>query len=59
MKFIPNDVYSKYGSESPKDKSWVLVTGATDGIGLAFCKCLAKDHGFNIIMVGRLGNKLV
>jgi len=32
--------------------SWALVTGGTEGIGLAFVKSLAK-RGFNIAFVGR------
>lgn len=41
-----------YGKES-----WCLVTGATDGIGKAFCFELAKE-GFNIILVSRTLTKL-
>ena len=41
------DLTSKYGKNS-----WALVTGASKGIGLAYCYELAK-HGFNIIMVAR------
>lgn len=33
------------------------MTGATDGIGLEFCKQLARD-GFNIILVSRTESKL-
>lgn len=43
------DIYGK--------KSWSLVTGATDGIGKAFCFELAKE-GFNIILVSRTLSKL-
>lgn len=39
------------------NKSWCLVTGATDGIGKAFCFELAKE-GFNIILVSRTLAKL-
>jgi len=42
----------RYGS-----KSWVLVTGATDGIGKGFCIEFAK-LGFNIILVSRALEKL-
>lgn len=35
----------------------VLVTGATSGIGLAFCKAYAKK-GFTIILVARTSAKL-
>ena len=56
MKIVPNNLYLKYGSKL--QKSWVLVTGASDGIGLAMCKVLAKDHGFNILMLSRNEGKL-
>jgi 17beta-estradiol 17-dehydrogenase / very-long-chain 3-oxoacyl-CoA reductase len=39
------------------DRSWALVTGATDGIGKAFCEELALI-GFNIILVSRNPEKL-
>ena len=39
----------RYGE---KDKTYALVTGASDGIGLAMCENLAKQ-GFNIIMMSR------
>ena len=32
--------------------SWVLVTGASDGIGKAYCLEFARQ-GFNIVIVGR------
>ena len=34
-----------------------MVTGSTDGIGLAMAKVLAKD-GFNILLVSRNKDKL-
>jgi 17beta-estradiol 17-dehydrogenase / very-long-chain 3-oxoacyl-CoA reductase len=37
--------------------SWVLVTGATEGIGKGFCEEFAKE-GFNIILVSRNIEKL-
>jgi len=51
MKFIPNNLHERYGRKT--ERSWALVTGASDGIGLAMCKVLAAEHGFNIIMVAR------
>jgi len=55
-KFVPNSLHARYGKKS--EKSWALVTGASDGIGLAMCKVLAAEHGFNIIMVARSEEKL-
>ena len=37
--------------------SWVLVTGAGDGIGAEFAKQLASQ-GFNIVLVSRTESKL-
>ena len=37
--------------------SWVLVTGGSDGIGLAICHEMAA-HGFNICMVARNAEKM-
>lgn len=34
------------------DKTWVIVTGGSDGIGLGFCEEFA-DLGFNICMIAR------
>ena len=47
------DHLTRYGGKG----TWALVTGATDGIGLEFCKQLAKD-GFNICLVSRTESKL-
>ena len=60
MKWVPNDLYAKYGrgNKSAETKSWAMVTGATDGIGLALAKVLASEHGFNILMVSRSPEKL-
>ena len=43
---------TKYG-----DKSWVFITGATDGIGWSYCQEFAK-RGFNVIIVSREQEKL-
>jgi len=48
----PFNLLERYGSDS-----WVLVTGATDGIGKEFCEQFAK-LGFNIILVSRNEEKL-
>lgn len=34
------------------ENSWVMVTGASDGIGKGFCEEFAK-LGFNIVLVAR------
>ena len=47
------DHLTRYGGKG----TWALVTGATDGIGLEFCKQLARD-GFNICLVSRTESKL-
>lgn len=39
------------------DTSWALVTGASDGIGLALCHELAT-HGFNVVLHSRNEAKL-
>lgn len=49
---IPYNITKRYG-----EGSWVLVTGATDGIGKGFCIELAKK-GLNIILVSRSKSKL-
>lgn len=46
------DLLAKYGKNS-----WALVTGASDGIGKAFCFELAR-RGFNIVLIARNKEKL-
>lgn len=57
-------IYNSINYTSPKDLakryhagSWVIVTGASDGIGKAFCEELTRD-GFNIILISRSISKL-
>ncbi|WP_288767281.1 SDR family NAD(P)-dependent oxidoreductase, partial [uncultured Varibaculum sp.] len=38
--------------------SWVLVTGASSGLGLEFCNQLA-GRGHNVVMVARRENVLL
>ena len=46
------DLLNRYGN-----KSWALITGASDGIGKGFCEELARI-GFNLILVARNESKL-
>ena len=41
------------------ERSWAVVTGGSDGIGLEMCKYLAREHGFNIAMVARNEAKMI
>ncbi|CAI2375565.1 unnamed protein product [Moneuplotes crassus] len=47
------DVHERYGKDS-----WILITGATAGIGLALTKYSAKVKGLNVILLGRNQEKL-
>lgn len=49
------DLKRRYCGE--ENSSWTVVTGATDGIGLGFCKVLTK-MGFNIVLISRNAEKL-
>lgn len=49
------DLKRKYCGE--ENACWAVVTGATDGIGLGFCKVLTK-MGFNIVLISRNPEKL-
>jgi len=46
----------RYGSKDGQ-KTWAVVTGGSDGIGLGICKKLAKE-GFNICIVARTLSKM-
>ena len=48
----PGPLIQKYGK-----KSWAVVTGASDGIGLGIAKRLAVE-GFNIVLIARNQAKL-
>jgi short-subunit dehydrogenase len=53
------NTYKKYGKDvaDQKSKSWAIVTGSSEGIGLGFCHELAR-RGFNIILLSRTKAKL-
>lgn len=46
-------IFDMYGTKGDMlDSSWAVVTGGSDGIGLAMCKKLAGE-GFNICIISR------
>ncbi|CAI2376188.1 unnamed protein product [Moneuplotes crassus] len=47
------DVHERYGKDS-----WILITGATAGIGLSLAKYSAKVKGLNVVLLGRNQEKL-
>ena len=47
----------RYLRDHQGQKSWALITGASDGIGLGFAQELCA-HGFNVILHGRNAEKL-
>jgi NADPH:quinone reductase-like Zn-dependent oxidoreductase len=49
------DLLGKYCSKNKR--SWAVVTGATDGIGLGFCEVLTQ-LGFNVVLISRNAEKL-
>ncbi|XP_017492452.1 PREDICTED: inactive hydroxysteroid dehydrogenase-like protein 1, partial [Rhagoletis zephyria] len=49
-RYFPVNLRSKYGP-------WALVTGATDGVGLEYCREFAAK-GLNLIILGRSQEKL-
>ena len=51
----PTRLYDRYGSK--QQRSWAVVTGGSDGIGLAMCHQLAAQ-GFNICIVARNEQKM-
>lgn len=51
----PADLLKRYNSN--QGKTWAVVTGATDGIGLGFCEVLVK-LGFNLVLISRNPDKL-
>ena len=38
---------------------WLLVTGASSGLGREMAKVLARDHGANLVVVARRQERLV
>jgi 17beta-estradiol 17-dehydrogenase / very-long-chain 3-oxoacyl-CoA reductase len=48
---------AKNFSERYGKRSWAVITGGSDGIGLGFCEELA-ELGFNICMVARNREKM-
>ena len=56
--FLRRGSFSRYVSSEPKSPTWALVTGSSDGIGLAFAHELCA-RGVNVILHGRNEAKLL
>jgi len=57
-RFYPFIAVKVFGPKKlDKGGKWAVVTGATDGIGLAYCQALAK-RGMNIVLISRTLAKL-
>mmetsp|Transcript_19410 Transcript_19410/g.33017 ORF Transcript_19410/g.33017 Transcript_19410/m.33017 type:complete len:162 (+) Transcript_19410:43-528(+) len=52
-----NRLYQLYNSKDEGKRSWAVVTGGSDGIGLAMCHNLAQQK-FNICIVARNEQKI-
>jgi 17beta-estradiol 17-dehydrogenase / very-long-chain 3-oxoacyl-CoA reductase len=52
----PHDILKRYAGGQP-GQAWAVVTGASDGIGAAYCVELARI-GFNVALVSRTMAKL-
>lgn len=51
-------MFKRYSNGSKgEDGSWAVITGGSDGIGLAMCKNLARQ-GYNICIVARNEQKM-
>jgi short-subunit dehydrogenase len=50
--FDAGEFKNRYGTDC-----WVVVTGFTHGIGLAYAKLFA-DMGFNLVLIGRNHKKI-
>jgi 17beta-estradiol 17-dehydrogenase / very-long-chain 3-oxoacyl-CoA reductase len=57
MTFVRNMRTTEHLTARYGKGSWALVTGGSDGIGLAMSKELARRH-FNIVIVGRNKEKM-
>ena len=56
--FFPFLASAVFGARDLKKcGAWAVVTGATDGIGKAYCEALAK-RGLNVVLISRTLSKL-